>query len=67
MGTENLIQIQLVNRQAVLNFARWFKKVGFDEFSKSEFNKLNSKNTDTYITCLSEDEKMNWGHYFEME
>ena len=52
------IQIEVPNEQAVKNFAKWFRKEGFDLFTKSKYNKLEPKNTDAYVTCLATDEKM---------
>lgn len=47
------IQIEVPNVQAAKNFAKWFEKEGFKLFMKSKFNKLDPKNTDAQITCLS--------------
>jgi len=52
------IQIEVPNKQAAQNFANWFRKVGFDSFTNSKYNKLDPKNTDALITCLATDEKM---------
>ena len=61
------IQIRFSNEQALSNFVKWFNKQGFDLFTQSKFNKLIPDNTDSYVTCLSTDEKMDWGHYYELE
>jgi ornithine cyclodeaminase/alanine dehydrogenase-like protein (mu-crystallin family) len=59
------IQIGFNDEQKLKNFAKWLKKEGFDQFMKSKTN--DTKNLDQIITCVSTDEKMNWGHYFELE
>ena len=54
-------QIEMPNKKAVENFTKWFNEEGFDLFTKSKFNKLNSKNTDSYITCLATCENLTQG------
>ena len=67
------IQIAGANKQSVKNFTKWFNKEGFDLFTKSKYNKLIKHNTDSYITCLSTDEKLvnsvdgSVGHFYELE
>ncbi len=67
------IQIGMPDKEAVQNFVKWFKKEGFDLFTKSRFNKLDGKNSDSYITCLATDEKLSTGrneyagHFFELQ
>ena len=55
------IQIEVPDRTAAENFIKWFRKKGFDAFTKSKFNKLTSKSTDSYITCIATDEKLTDG------
>ena len=52
------IEIEVPNKKAAKNFAAWFRKEGFDLFTKSKFNKLNRNNTDAYITCFATDEEL---------
>lgn len=66
------IQIEVPNKKASENFANWFRKEGFELFTKSKFNKLDAKNTDCYITCLATDEKLTSfneyaGVYFDIQ
>ena len=42
-------------------FVLWFKKKGFESFTKSQTDKINP------VTCMATDEKMDWGHFFELE
>lgn len=48
-----IIEIEMPNKKAVENFAKWFNEKGFDLFSNSKYNKLDKKNTDSFITCLA--------------
>lgn len=67
------IEIETPNSIAAKNFAKWFSEEGFESFTKSRFNKLNPKNTDSYITCLATEETLKLygnehaGFYFEIE
>lgn len=58
-GTQ--VQIECDNSVQQKNFAKWLSEVGFDAFIKSEHN------TKNIVTCLATDEKMDWGHYFQIE
>ena len=58
-GTQ--VQIECDNPVQQKNFAKWLNEVGFDLFIKSEHNKKN------IVTCVCTDEKMEWGHYFEIQ
>lgn len=60
------VQIDFTTKKAVENFSNWFNKEGFDLFTKSKYNKL-TKTTDDFVTCLATDEKMDWGHYYELQ
>ena len=60
------VQIYFITEKGLDSFTTWFKKEGFDLFIKSKYNKL-TKNTDDFATCLATDEKMDWGHYYEIE
>lgn len=60
------IIIQMPTNKTADNFNEWFKKEGFLAFMKSKSNKL-TKHTDNFITCLSEDEKTEYGYYYELE
>jgi hypothetical protein len=59
------IQIGFNDEQKLRNFAKWLKNEGFDQFMKSKIN--DTKNLVHITTCVSTDEKMDWGHYFELE
>jgi hypothetical protein len=48
-------------------FVAWFKKQGFGDLILSKTNVNNPAGKDEQISCLSTDEKMEWGHYFELE
>ena len=68
------VQIELPNKDAVKNFSKWFRKEGFNLFTNSKYNKLESSNTDSFITCLATDEKLTMsndgeygGQFFELQ
>lgn len=46
-------------------FVKWFRKEGFESLLQSKIN--TPKTSDDPITCLATDDKMKWGHYFELE
>jgi hypothetical protein len=60
--TTGQLQIDFEDNQQLKKFTKWLKKDGFDLFLKSKFN-----NDDNPITCISTDEKMEWGHYYELQ
>ncbi len=66
------IQIELPNEEAVKNFSKWFRKEGFDQFTKSKFN--GKPTNDSYVTCLATDEQLSdsrnssyAGQFFELQ
>jgi hypothetical protein len=67
------IQIVVPDKQAAKNFSEWFRKEGFDAFTKSKHNDL-KKHGDSYITCLATDERLSnsrdnsyEGQFFEIQ
>ena len=48
-------------------FVKWFKSEGFNNLILSKKNIVNPKGKQEQISCLSTDEKMDWGYYFELE
>lgn len=59
---KTLIQIEFDNNKQQEKFSKWFKSKGFELFINDNINSHGEP-----ITCLSTDEKMDWGHYFELQ
>lgn len=61
------VQIEFGNSDQLATFVKWFKKQGYPMLITSNINIENPKGKDNQISCMSTDEKMEWGHYFELE
>jgi len=60
---ETLIQISFDSSEQQELFANWFRNYGFDIFISTKENEESCEQ----MTCLSTDEKMEWGTYFELQ
>lgn len=60
------VQIEFNNKEQMKKFVKWFTTDGFNTFTESKFNPFR-KPIENVVTCLSSDEEMEWGHYFEIQ
>ena len=59
--TTGQLQIDFEDNQQLKKFTKWLNKEGFASFLMSKYNDKNP------ITCIASDEKMEWGHYYELQ
>ena len=61
------VQIEFGNKEQMKRFVKWFKGGAFDNLVESDLNPVCGNGIiDGFISCISSDEKMDWGHYFEI-
>lgn len=58
------VQIEFGNKKQMERFVKWFNKIGFRLFLSSTENR---RTNDATVTSMCTDEKMDWGHYYELE
>lgn len=64
---ENEVHFIFQDKSQMDIFVKWFQKQGFGNLILSNINLNNPKGINGQISCLASDEKMEWGHYFDLE